>query len=315
MHQYLTMQRRDDVQVGKLYAEYRAFADKTELSTVEQLGAIRRYGDIYRSLDHLSVGSVEETFMYRLRQMDVATVMPFVLRLMGDTSMADEDRAAIMKDLESFLVRRMVCQLTTKAYNKLFVDLLKITDEKGLTPQVVHSQLLAWTDPTTQWPDDETFHAAWVDQRAYGWIAQARIRMVFEALEPVVRSDMAENVMLIQEALTIEHLLPQSWSAHYPLPAGVDTETARMERERLLHTFGNLTLLTQRLNPSVSNGAWANVNAQGVDRGKRAEILRHSNLGINSMLLDYEAWDETAIRSRGEVLFKAAKKLWPYPGN
>lgn len=313
MHQYLTMQKRDDVQVGKLYPEYRSFADKTDLSTVGQLGAIRTYAAIYQSLDHLPAGSVEATFIYRLRQMDVATVMPFVLQLMGEKSLAIGDRNRIMGDLESFLVRRMVCQLTTKAYNKLFVDLLKTTDEKGLSPEVVRDQLLEWTDPTTQWPDDETFHAAWVDQRAYGWIAQARIRMVFEALEPIVRSHMAENVMLIQEALTIEHLLPQSWGAHYPLPDDVDLETARIERERLLHTFGNLTLLTQRLNPSVSNGAWHRMSAQGIDKGKRAEILRHSNLGINSMLLDSDRWDEKAIRSRGEVLFKAAKKLWPRP--
>ena len=57
------------------------------------------------------------------------------------------------------------------------------------------------------------------------------------------------------------------------------------------------------------------MNDKGVDSGKRSEILRHSNLGINSMLLDYDEWDEDAIRKRGETLFKAAKKLWPHPDN
>jgi hypothetical protein len=44
-------------------------------------------------------------------------------------------------------------------------------------------------------------------------------------------------------------------------------------RESLLHTVGNLTLLTQELNPSVSNGPW--------DR-KLESILKHSVLNLKS---------------------------------
>ena len=33
------------------------------------------------------------------------------------------------------------------------------------------------------------------------------------------------------------------------------------------------------------------------------------------MLLDYDEWDEDAIRKRGETLFKAAKTLWPHTDN
>jgi len=247
--------------------------------------------------------------------MDVATVMPFILRLKGDDTLSTSACEEIMKHVESYLVRRMVCQMSVKSYNQLFVELLKATDAKGLSPGVVRDRMLGWDDPTTVWPDDKMFHTAWMEYRAYGWIAQARVRMVLEALEPMVRSKKAEDVMLLQEALTIEHLMPQSWGAHYPLPDGVDPEKARSEREEYIHTFGNLTLLTKTLNPSVSNGAWVRMNDKGVDSGKRSEILRHSNLGINSMLLDYDEWDEDAIRKRGETLFKAAKKLWPHPDN
>ena len=313
MHHYLTMQARDDVQVGRLYAEYGAFAEKTTLSIVEQLEQISTYGAIYRSLDHLPAGSPEATFIYRLRQMDVATVMPFVLRLMGDSSLSVDDRRTILGDLESYLIRRLVCQVTTKAYNKTFVELLKVTDEEGLRPDVVRTHLLGWDDETTVWPDDKAFHTAWMEYRVYGWIVQARVRMLFEALEPMVRTDKSDDVMLIQQALTIEHLMPQSWQAHYPLPVDADPESAAAARERLLHTFGNLTLLTQKLNASVSNGAWEAMDAEGVDSGKRHEILVHSNLGINSMLLDSERWDEAAILARGEILFEAARKLWPRP--
>ena len=218
MFHYLTMESRDVVQVGKLYAEYRDFYERSSSSTVEQLASIRTYGEIYRSLDTMPPGSFDATFMYRLRRMDVATVMPFILRLKGDDTLSTSACEEIMKHVESYLVRRMVCQMSVKSYNQLFVELLKATDAKGLSPGVVRDRMLGWDDPTTVWPDDKMFHTAWMEYRAYGWIAQARVRMVLGALEPMVRSKKAEDVMLLQEALTIEHLMPQSWGAHYPLP-------------------------------------------------------------------------------------------------
>lgn len=313
MYHYLTMQVRDDVQMRRLYPEYRAFAGQTRLTVVEQLESIRYYAHIYRTLDNLPATSTRGTFMYRLGQMDASTVMPFVLLVVGDKSLPEDDKDAILADIESYLVRRMVCQLTAKAYNRLFVDLLSTINEKGLTPQIVRAQLLKWGDPTNEWPNDERLHTAWMTYPMYSWIAQARIRTVLEALEPMMRSDKAEQVMLIQETLTIEHLMPQTWMTHYPLPEGVDPEKAQPERDRIIHTFGNLTLVTQKLNPSISNGPWCRLTPTGMDKGKRAEILRHSNLALNSMLVDCETWDEDGIRKRGERLFEGARKLWPYP--
>ena len=93
--------------------------------------------------------------------------------------------------------------------------------------------------------------------------------MIFEALEPVVRSAKAENIAYLQQALTIEHLMPQKWKTHYPLPT--DSSVDEMQRDRGIHTFGNLTLLTNKLNPAVSNGRWSTDVDIAKDKGKRAE--------------------------------------------
>ncbi len=76
----------------------------------------------------------------------------------------------------------------------------------------------------------------------------------------------------IDSPLTVEHILPQHWVENWPLKDGSTglTETeiwitedrsgARVAmseaRNRLLHTIGNLTILTQELNSSVSNSGW-----------------------------------------------------------
>lgn len=317
MHQYLTMQMRDDVQVSNLYREYGHFADATELTVADQLSELARYGEVYRSLDTLPSNTREAIFIYRLRQMDVATIMPFVLRLMGDHTVPTDARVQIMEYLESYLVRRLVCHLTGKAYNRSFVDLLRVTEEKGITPAVVSDLLLGWDKDTNVWPDDNWFRTAWMSYGAYNWMAQARVRMILEALEPVLTTEKAEDIQF-NETLTIEHLLPQKWMQHYPLPE--DGSVDAVTRDNALHTFGNLTLLNKKLNPSVSNGAWIRMveqEADGavaeVDVGKRAEILRNSRLALNNVLLDYPVWNEAAIRSRGERLLEAALTVWPRP--
>ena len=127
--------------------------------------------------------------------------------------------------------------------------------------------------------------------------------MILEALELQLHSAKTEKIPL-DEALTIEHVLPQEWRKHWPLPHGGDTEEAAEERERLLHTVGNLTLVTTKLNPSISNGPW---------RTKRAELRKHSVLKLNVEVVDHAEWDEDTIRERSEALFEIARKVWPLP--
>lgn len=75
-------------------------------------------------------------------------------------------------------------------------------------------------------------------------------------------------------------------------------------RNEMIHKVGNLTLLTKKLNPSVSNGAWAK---------KRHEILKHSALNLNRQFQDVEEWNELTIQRRSEALLDVAMHVWPRP--
>ena len=156
----------------------------------------------------------------------------------------------------------------------------------------------------SRWPDDAEFRDAWMTTPVFRVMVQARVRMLLEALENRLRSSKSEQ-LTFREKLTIEHLLPRSWEQHWPLPPDVDDGEGRETRRVLLQTIGNLTLLTNRLNPSVSNGPW---------RKKKPNILRHSALTLNRDLQEHEEWDEAAIRARGASLFKVARRIWPFPG-
>ena len=127
--------------------------------------------------------------------------------------------------------------------------------------------------------------------------------------------------ILINSPLTIEHLLPQNWVEHWPLPDGrkgissldlmLNTDEyeegiveACEHREKLLQTVGNLTLMTQPLNSAVSNRPWLD---------KRKEIIASSILPISVELRTLEKWDEEAILARSDLLFKLGVKIWPGP--
>lgn len=75
-------------------------------------------------------------------------------------------------------------------------------------------------------------------------------------------------------------------------------------RNAAVQTIGNLTILTQELNSSVSNSAWV---------VKRPELMKSSLLPINQMLHAHDAWDEEAIQARSETLFRLACEVWPGP--
>jgi hypothetical protein len=214
---------------------------------------------------------------------------------------------ALLTDIESFLVRRMICQLNTRGYNRLFIDLLKELGGQSGSPQDrVRKVLLSTEADSGRWPSDEEVKQAWLNNPLYRGLVKKRTRMVLEALEYASRTGKTEK-LIIDEKLTVEHLMPQEWEKHWPLPdARNSDDDPQGVRDRIIHTFGNLTLLTKKLNPAVSNGPWTK---------KRDQITKHSILRLNNVLADHEEWNERLIRKRGETLLKSFKDTWPRPSS
>ena len=136
-----------------------------------------------------------------------------------------------------------------------------------------------------------------------------------------MRSNFHETKTL-DAGLTIEHILPQSWWQYWPLPDGTMSrerdvwrasyslaeegtkEGQIVSREKLKHTIGNLTLLTQPFNSSISNGSW---------ESKQEAFRDLSLLEMNRSVARKETWGESEIRSRSSELFMLAKHEWEYP--
>lgn len=318
MH-FLAMKKATDINVGRLFHEYRHWveANKPYASVEELLIDTSSFALVYKDLAQPAEDGRFAAFSQAQVVFDVTTIVPLILYLDGEAKLDGTQLAKCLEMLESFLVRRAVCGLTNKNYNRLF---LQIIDQiRGAVDSVAALEgalLKAGEDvPTAFWPDDAAFSAAWESRAIYSEMSSSRIQFILTRIEAALRSAKSEELVL-KSSMTVEHIMPVSWGANWPLRDGrvVADLLARLSddslnadailRDRAVHGFGNLTLLTQALNSSVSNGAWS---------GKRSEILKHSALAISRGLMDAETWDEDSISKRSKSLLATALTVWRRP--
>jgi hypothetical protein len=147
----------------------------------------------------------------------------------------------------------------------------------------------------------------------YDKLGKPRLRFILRALEEKIRliSGLTEP-FAVPAKLEIEHIMPQSWEANWPLPEGEGLGGEVAEARRLvIHTIGNLTLLTKKLNAKLSNAGWA--VGDGDSLAKRETIKQYSLMMLSKDVVDCSTWDEGMIAARGERLFAHACSIWPRP--
>ncbi len=304
LQNYLTARKRDDVPTAHLYTTFREWASYPDSDTpAEHLKRLHSYSQVYKQFDSWPHDSRERTFFDRLKVMDISSANPFLLELFVKFGIERDEVLQTVADIESFLVRRMVCGLNTRGYNRLFVDMLAKLEEAGSPVRRVRQFLLSSRADSNRWPTDEEFNKEWMNRPVYLTLVKGRVRMLLEALERRLHSPKTEKLHF-GETLQIEHILPQEWEKHWPLSSSDNPVEAKKVRDIAIHTLGNLTLLTEKLNPSISNGPW--------DK-KRQAILTHSALNLNRQLAQGPVWNESHIEKRGQDLFRTAIQIWPYP--
>lgn len=306
----LTLLTGEIVSPGHLYNAYLDYAETAAAGTaIDILARFKRLGDIYRRLLQPQKDERLARFFYRLHTLDVVTAWPFILALYDCYEHRPDVVRDVLTDLESFLVRRMVCRLSTRGYGTVFATLTGVvTAGQDDIVAAVRAALLEGTAEVDRMPNDADFEQAWTSNPLYENLTRPRMRLLLEAMEEALRTGFAEDPDCPRN-LTIEHVMPQGWREHWPLAPGGTAE----HRNRTVQTIGNLTLLTKRFNPYQSNRPW--VDGQIPESGKRANLYAHTVLVMNRKLCDHDDWAEKDIDKRAEQLFELARTIWPLPRN
>lgn len=318
MQHFLASRQGTDIPIKHLFVEYKHWIEKkTPFASVkEELETLARQGAHFKRIIYPSKDDPIYGIASFLERFDIRTSYPLLLCLL-DKDLSEEDWLKIAETLESYFLRRAVCGLSTKNYNKIFLSLTRAMQAVA-TPEVLRTLLSAQTGDSGNWPTDEHFQQAWMNSHAYERLNNPKMVHLLRRLSNSYLTLKHEKLAINQD-VSVEHILPQKWYKNWPLPDGsiglegmaLYTPDADLtivvltkSRNMAMHTMGNLTIMTQALNSSIRNSSW--------DK-KKPEIMKSSLLPINQMLYEYPQWDESSIESRGLELFERAKSIWRGP--
>ena len=317
MQHFLASRQTIDIPIKHLFVEYKFWIERQKPFTTvrEELATLAQQGDDFRRIIEPKRGDPLFPLATFLDAFDIRTSYPLLLTLL-DARIDAALWTAISATLESYVLRRAVCGLTTKNYNRIFLMLTRHLRRDGATAENLAKHLVDQTGESGEWPSDAAFAEAWRTKHAYQALNNPKIVHILKRLNETYAGTKMEKIS-IDSALSVEHILPQNWIEHWPLPNGgrglsaielwaADESDPRVaatrKRNAALQTFGNLTILSQPLNSAASNGTWEK---------KKPELLRYSLLPINQQLHDRDMWDEASIAERGEALLERALSIWP----
>ncbi|TSA58105.1 MAG: DUF262 domain-containing protein, partial [Methylophilaceae bacterium] len=305
----------EEVLNREIFSTFKNYADyESKTPMLELLGNMHTAGKKYQEVfagSEKKEGEINrvELFAYRLNSMDLDVLRPILITLIDptETEVPKDQLEMAIAAIESWMIRRLLVRATNKRYNKLVVEMVQtVNKDRANAGTRLEKYFSEQSSISSYWPDDsELVH--YVSQlQIYRTLYKSRIRMILEAIEDYERgwigSQSSKSGMRMKRAsFAIEHIMPQSWHSNWPL--GTDSED---ERAIQLQTIGNLTLLTTKLNSSVSNGPWTS---------KSDELTKHDVLLINKQVQELGAygWSENLIKSRTAALIEKIIAIWPVP--
>jgi len=316
IYQWLVASTGEEILTREVFSRFKHFADyeyqKPMFTLLQELhAAATEYAKVLIEAE-IEEGGISELamFSYRLRSLELDVLRPILIHLVdpAEETIPSEQLSKTTNCIESWIIRRLVCGLSNKNYNKLVPEVINaIRENRALAGDVTERFLASQNVPSTYWPDDSQVSMEFIDLPVYRKLYRSRIRMILEAIEDDKRGWNAiktskTGTRVKRSTFSIEHLLPQTWGTHWPLDFNVSEEI----RNQSLHKFGNLTLLTGRLNSAISNGPWLQ---------KREALMKNDVLIMNTELQSLGAsdWSEEKISERTSQLLSHFLAIWPTP--
>lgn len=267
-------------------------------TVVADLTKVSKLYDLVRGATPHADSEIESA-LRTIRELNVTTAYPLVTALLERSSRNElprSDLLAILRGTASFVLRRFVCGLSSRAYSTWFVAACReLADPAKTVPAFLRAK---------GWPSDDEFRAKFVRFNLY----QSKYdRAVLGALELAIQAK-SEPVLL--DGCSIEHVMPQTideaeddgraWIA------ALGAEWRPLHAE-WLHTPGNLTLVGADYNSEMSNRAFE----------IKKPVLAASKVYLNQHFKadPLKTWSQGEIEVRAKVLADLAIKVWPAPPN
>lgn len=306
LYHYVGLRKCEDLKVAHVFEEFKDWWESTTRNTDMELKRLTRLAKYFEVFLLPNQTSRLGLFCRRMQLLDTSTLTPLVFYFLEHHDAESPEMAQILGDLESYIVRRFVCGFTTKSYNRTFTTrlLAELAKERRSDAAALREKLKNLTGDSQQWPSDADFEQGWCYRALYQGKNTGKVRAILEALELGRRTNKQE-LLPLPDGLTVEHVMPQKWEANWSITDS--SAKALADRKRLLHSIGNLTLVTSSFNSALSNEAFS---------VKRPEIVTTSLLMLNTYFQQFtnqDIWGEAKIVDRAAAMFPLAKSIWTRP--
>jgi len=198
-----------------------------------------------------------------------------------------------LRMIESYLFRRMVCNLPSNVLTKTFATLSvrNIPENADYLEDLRHA-FLDMNLSRSRYPSDDDFSTSFVAHDNF-----FKMQSVKYWLQKYENYNRKESVSV--SGYTIEHIMPQKLTEEWQKVLGENWEELHRKH---LHKAGNLTLTGY--NSSYSNKSFA-------EKQNMIDGFRHSPIRLNRDLAELSSWDINAINKRTKFLAEKSLKIWP----
>lgn len=304
---YLTIKQGVIPTLKGIYPAFKAYT-KTQGDIESVLQDMLVYAYAYQDVVAFNVGDEEANEVAkRLDLLDMTVAYPFLMAFVAyakETCMDGKEIYKVFSCVETFIFRRLMCDLPTNALNKIFATLhnsvLKNKREAD-TYSSVMIYLLESRRLSSAFPKDEEFINGFTTKNIYSMRAKNK-EYIFERLENGSSKEKNDVVGNIEKGiLTIEHIMPQTLTLAWKQTLGEDWEAIQ---EKWLHTISNLTL-------TGYNSNYSNRTFQEKKTMKNGFL--DSGIRLNHFVAQFEKWDEEELGLRKAKLSEMALEIWEYP--
>lgn len=299
MRDYLTLKQGTIPNIDKVYASFKTYQhSKTDIPIKEIVADIYRYAQYFVNMAFLQEEDREiRRILYDINTLKVDVAYPFFLEVYDDyvnQRLPREDFIAILKLVESYVFRRVICGIPTNTLNKLFATITREIDKEYYLESVQAAFLSK--DSYRRFPRNDEFRAALVVKDVYNFRSR---NYLLRKLENYGHKKEPISV----EGYTIEHIMPQNerLSAAWQQELGPNWKEVQA---RYLHTIGNLTLTGY--NSELSDRPFQ--EKRDMEGG-----FADSPLHLNKSLAKLQYWNSEEIEKRAQMLADLAVKVWPIP--
>lgn len=298
---YVTIKNYDLVNKNDLYEKFIELWNREVINQTEEivLNEIVAYSKCFNQLYLKGTVSGAEKAISILKKIKSNMPAPLLMELLmwyNNELISVDQLSACINLVNSYLIRRHMCNLDTSSITRLFPTILKsvvntCNGKFNKLEDVLKFYLVNNNkNKSSYMPTDAELSDYLSKKNAY---ILSHTRTFFEVFE--MESPIETNF----KNLTVEHVMPQTPTNYWLNCCGVKPD----QYENLVNLIGNLTLADKGTNSKIGNQDF---------NTKKKELERVGKINLSKDILDKKEWTKKEINDRTRDLINKFIKIFPY---